>query len=641
VDFFARQEAARRQSRWLLIAYALAVLCVIAGIDVIATLVFAAMADADGERASSLAIVVWSSLLVGGFIVAASTYKTLALRGGGGVVAHDLGGVRVDPGTRDPVRRRLINVVEEMAIAAGVPVPEVYVLERETSINALSAGYGPADAAIAVTAGMLKRLNREQLQAVIAHEFSHILNGDMRLSMRLMGLNFGLLALAMTGRLLLHVTRGGAGRKGKGGALVLIALGVMVVGYLGQIAGRLLQAMISRRREHLADASAVQFTRNPEGLKAALVRAAAQKPSARLNTAEAEEVAHMLFLASGRRLFATHPQPIERLQALEPGYRKERLREEIVALQIAWDSEPRGEVQEKAPATPTVPGGVVGDALGGGVVGALSTAAIVASVAEPADEHVARARELRATLPQRLQELAGAPGPARALVLALLLAEDAEARQSQLALIAAQGGGADLAVAVAQVTELAALLAPAQRLPVVLQLFPALRQLPAAEQRELIELIAKLSAADRRIDVFEFALGKLVACSLGEVLRPQAAPHGRATLEEREAQIATLFAVLAREGAGSTAEAQRAYAVGIGRALGSRWPDYDCPLVWAPALDAALDELRELQPAAKEPLLEGLIATVSHDGQVRPAEADLLRAVSAVLQCPLPPLLPA
>jgi Zn-dependent protease with chaperone function len=636
VDFFARQEAARRQSRWLVFAYVIAVLCVIVGIDVVAAVVFAVAADETGAGSASGTVYVWCTLLVGGLIAGATVYKTLLLRGGGGVVARDLGGVRVDASTRDPQRRRLVNVVEEMAIASGVPAPEVYVLEQETAINAFSAGHAPANAAIAVTAGMLQRLNREQLQGVIAHEFSHILNGDMRLSIRLMGLNFGLLVVALMGRLMLHAGQGSrSGRKGKGGGLVVFALAVMVMGYIGLAAGRVLQAMISRRREHLADASAVQFTRNPEGLKAALLRAAAQKTSTRLHAADADEVAHMLFLASGRRLFATHPPVIERLRELEPGYSEQRMRDEIVALQMAWDSEPAEESPVPLSGANKLPFGA-----GGGVVGVLSAAAIAASVAAPQPEHVEHARALRESLPERLQDLAGVPAEARGFVLALLLAEDGETRERQFALLAAEPGGAALVTAVTAGAELARHVAPEQRLPGVLQLFPALRQLPAEEQRALIVWITKLSAADRRIDVFEFALGRLVACSLEEALRPRA-PHGTQTLEGLTADIATLFAVVARHGVDSEAEARRGYSAGIGKALGDRWPDYSYPVVWAPALGEALDRLRELLPAGKELLLEGLVATIGLDGQVTVAESELLRAVCAVLQCPLPPLLPA
>jgi Zn-dependent protease with chaperone function len=167
----------------------------------------------DGEAVSPGAVVLVCTVLVGGLILVATTYKVLMLRGGGGVVARAMGGTRVDPSTRDPLRRRLVNVVEEMAIASGVPAPEIYVLENETAMNAFSAGHSPSDAAVAVTAGMLRRLNREQLQAVVAHEFSHVLNGDMRLSIRLMGLNFGLLVLMLAGRLMLKA--GGGNRRGK------------------------------------------------------------------------------------------------------------------------------------------------------------------------------------------------------------------------------------------------------------------------------------------------------------------------------------------------------------------------------------------------------------------------------------------
>jgi Zn-dependent protease with chaperone function len=631
VDFFARQESARRQSRWLGVGYAIALLSVVGAIDLVVAWATSSVEDGTGMALQRTGVLVWTTLLVGGFIGCATLYKMLVLRGGGGVVARGLGGVRVDHGTDDPRRRRLVNVVEEMAIASGVPVPEIYVLEQETAINALSAGHSPANAAIAVTAGMLQRLNREQLQAVIAHEFSHILNGDMRLSVRLMGLNFGLLALALAGRFMLRAGQGN--RRGKGGGLVPIALAVMVLGYLGLACGRVLQAMISRRREHLADASAVQFTRNPDGLKAALLRAAAQKTSTRLHSADAEEVAHMLFLASGRRLLATHPPLIERLQALEPGYRAERLREEIVALQLAWDreaaNEPTSEPAAEAPA-----GAAAGS--GGGAV-SLAAAAIAATVGDPAQRHVLKAQLLRRALPTVLQKMAGLPEQARAFVLALLLSEDATVRERQLALLTGIPGAAAAATAL---RDLALALPPEQRLPAVLQVFPALRQLPAAGQRGLVEAIAALSAADRALDVFEFALAKLVGSSLGEALHPSP-PHGRRSVDELAGQIALVFAVLARHGAPDEIEARRAYAAGVGGLLGERWPDYSCPADWAAPLGSALDLLRELQPAAKELLMEGLVRTISHDGVVAVAEGELLRTVAGVLQCPLPPLLPA
>ena len=229
-------------------------------------------------------------MVVLAIICGASLFKTLSLRAGGGAVARSLGGTRIERSTGDLALKRLHNVVEEMAIASGVTMPEVYVLENEDGINAFAAGNSPADAAIAVTRGAATRLKREELQGVVAHEFSHILNGDMRLNLRLLGWTFGLLAVAIVARTVLNnspnVSRGS--RKDGAGALMLAALAVMMLGYIGVFFGRLLQAAVSRNRERLADASSVQFTRNPTGLSGALLKIAGTHSGSRLVTPEAE-----------------------------------------------------------------------------------------------------------------------------------------------------------------------------------------------------------------------------------------------------------------------------------------------------------------------------------------------------------------
>ena len=201
----------------------------------------------------------------------------------------------VDPDTRDIKRKRLLNVVSEMAIASGVPMPEVYVLEQEAAINAFAAGHTPANAAVKVTQGALDRLNRDQLQGVIGHEFSHILNGDMRLNVQLMGWVFGLFVVGLIGRLILDFSP--RDRRNNNNAIVVLGLAVMVLGYVGMFFGRLLQAAVSRQRERLADASGVQFTRNPQGLKEALVKIAAVPEGSALATPQAEQAAHMFFAA--------------------------------------------------------------------------------------------------------------------------------------------------------------------------------------------------------------------------------------------------------------------------------------------------------------------------------------------------------
>src|ERR1044072_4780661 len=281
MNFFKRQDEARRASRRLLVLFGPGAVLVVAPVDLVAFLLMRqGEAHAHGYMppftewlAMHPRMVIGTTLIVLAVLVAPRVYKTMLLGGGGGVVARSLGGVRLSPDTTDPLQRRLLNVVEEMAIASGVPMPEVYLLEQESGINAFAAGHNPSNAAIGVTRGTLTTLNRAELQGVIAHEFSHILNGDMKLSVRLMGLLFALIVIALLGRTVLRgATRMRGDRKGGVLIVVVIALAVLMFGYVGLFFGRLIQAAVSRSREALADASAVQFTRDPQGLRGALLK---------------------------------------------------------------------------------------------------------------------------------------------------------------------------------------------------------------------------------------------------------------------------------------------------------------------------------------------------------------------------------
>ena len=356
MDFYARQEHARRTTRWLLLAFLVSVALVVAAVDAIVVVLLGA-SDPEASPAGPLLL---TTIVVLAIICGASLFKTLSLRAGGGVVARSLGGARVERNTRDPALRRLHNVVEEMAIASGVTMPEVYVLENEDAINAFAAGNSPADAAIAVTRGAATLLSRDELQGVVAHEFSHVLNGDMRLNLRLLGWTFGLLAIAIVARIVLQSSprTGGRDRRDGAGALMLAALAVMVLGYIGVFFGRLLQAAVSRHRERLADASAVQFTRNPGGLSGALLKIAGVSSGSRLVTPEAEEVAHMLFAAGLPRLFATHPSLEERLKALDPAFRPADLPARAAeAARSALRQRQADATQSGAPARPAATGG--------------------------------------------------------------------------------------------------------------------------------------------------------------------------------------------------------------------------------------------------------------------------------------------
>lgn len=322
MNFFEHQDKARNQTRKLVVLFTLAVVAIMVSVNLVLLAVFAysnteAMATQPSVLSreflmSHLDVMLLISLLTGGLIGMASLIRSQKLKAGGSVVARQLGGTPVEPETRDPLKRRLRNVVEEIAIASGVPVPDIYVLEEESGINAFAAGYSTSDAAVAVTRGTLETLNRDELQGVIAHEFSHIHNGDMRLNIRLMGILFGILALTIVGRILMYSGHGGRGRKG-GGGVVFAGLAIMLIGYIGVFFGRWIKASVSRQREYLADASAVQFTRQPQGIGGALKKIAAAQAGSKLE-ADTEEVGHMLF-ASGlaSRMMATHPPIIEQI----------------------------------------------------------------------------------------------------------------------------------------------------------------------------------------------------------------------------------------------------------------------------------------------------------------------------------------
>jgi len=659
VDFYNRQIEARRQTRWLVAAFVLAIIAVVLAVDLVLFTIFG-FSQAARPLEAPVAFIqqrpnvaVFSTLTVLGIICLSSLFKALQLRQGGGVVARSLGGVRVSRDTADLKLRRLHNVVEEMSIASGVPMPEIYVLEHESGINAFAAGHTPANAAIAVTQGALDKLNRDELQGVIAHEFSHVLNGDMRLNMQLMGWLFGLFVVALIGRTLLRYAP--RGRRASGG-LVLAAFAVMVLGYIGLLAGRLLQAAVSRQRERLADASGVQFTRNPEGLKGALVKIAGLGEGSRIVEADAEQAAHMLFAPGVSRWFRTHPTLAERIRVLDPHFDVKRLQNAGVHALSTIPAFTDAELMEaqvanagalRAAAASTTP------ILKQTITGAVPASPPAADEAAPsrqaapvplhlvADQvgtvttvHIQHAGALRVALPDSICAFAESGARARAVVLALLISRDETIRASQLAMLEKALPAADLGI-VQDTLPIAQGLDPMLRLPALQQVFPALRRLPIAERQGLAKLADRLIRSDARIDVFEFCLARLLATLLRDEIEARV-PHGNVSLADAQADIHTVFAVLARFGARDERQARMAYEAGMHLVLPMHRPPYAVIEDWPPKLAEALQRLEKLHPFAKRALIDGLAKTVAHDGQLNVHEAELLRTVCAILHCPLP-----
>jgi len=634
MNFFEQQHRARRRSALLVLLFSLAVLGIVIATNLVVLGAFYLYGtiQLDGLIPFSAwlkqhpRIVLWTSVITVGFIGAASLYRMASLSQGGGAVARLLGGVRVDATSHDPGHRQLLNVVEETAIAAGLPVPEVYVLDREAGINAFAAGFTPSDAAIAVTRGMLETLTRDELQGVIAHEFSHILNGDTRLNMRLLGASFGILVIALTGRMTLRAVAESRGSGSDGRAIMagyVFGLLLLVIGYIGVLASNLVKAAVSRDRERLADAAAVQFTRNPHGLAGALKKIAVSPLRATITSAEGEEVSHMLIAEpSGlfMRLFASHPPLLERIRWLEPRFDPSEL--ERVHLAPMRPSRPP-QVEAPPPALAEIAG--------------LAPHMVVAMVGNPGQPALLTAAALEQGLSPALRDAAHSSHDARYLVLALLLQADRPIREAQLKKISERLPQAPLGY----IENLAAQLAQldrARRLPLFELAFPALRRRPPLELRQLIGMVDDLARVDGITTIFDYALSRLLRQQLTETLSPQSAPgHAVPKLHTLRREAQTLFSLLAQAGHARTHDARTAYDAGMRHLLADALP-YTPPEPWVEQLDHALLKLDRLPPMVKQELITALTVTIMHDRQITLAETELLRVMCALLHCPLPPL---
>ena len=641
MDFFGRQAETRRLSRWMVLLFVLAVCAIVLAIDAVVVVAVSILSSQDGGMLAAQSVrfddyplvITVTTLVVLGTIFISSLVRTASLSVGGGAVAQSLGGTRVTADTSDPLRRRLMNVVEEMAIASGVPVPQVYVLEREAGINAFAAGHNPANAAIAVTRGALVNLNRGELQGVIAHEFAHVLNGDMRLSTRLIGWLFGLTVVAMVARFVLrHAPRGmRGGRKGGGAIAVIVAAAaiVLVLGWIGLFFGRLIQAAVSRKRESLADASAIQFTREREGLRGALVKIGALGVGSRITDADAEEVAHLLFASGMQRAFATHPPLVERIREIDPGFDPKEF--ELMRGRMNEERAEAIDGEERVPGAAAKTSALFDGAI------ALAPAAVAGLVANPATEHVLQAQAILSVLPSGFRHAARDPERAAALFLALALDPTADGRSRQLPFIHHELGG-DFHDAVAELLPQVDALPAPLRMPALLQVFTALRQLPRTERIALLKCLNGLLTREGRISAFAYSMRKLSQVQLQDELDPRRRVAGSLTLAAARDQLQILFSVLALQGSEDETEARRSYEIGMEELLPQQRPPFKREGHWPPRLDLALTRLDALQPAAKEMLVQALVRTISHDLRMTVAESELLRAICAALHCPLPPL---
>lgn len=624
MDFFAQQARVRGSSRRLVILFVLAVIAIVVAIDAVVWFALGQHPAPGEPPASNLNLLLGSSVIVLAGIGLSSLFRIMSLSGGGKSVAESMGATVVPPDTSDPALRRLRNVIEEVAIAAGVPVPDIYLMADEPGINAFAAGYSASDAAVCVTQGCLDNLTRDELQGVIAHEFSHVLNGDMRLNIRLMGLLFGILVLAVVGRRVIWFGGGRSNRRG-GGQVWMIGLALIVVGYIGYFFGRLIQAAVARSRESLADASAVQFTRQADGIAGALKKIAILSEGSQLQAANKQEVAHMLFGEAGsfNALFATHPPLLERIRALEPGFKEADLARMAAGMQREAASPPAS--------APTAASGVPGLSLPPVLTGVLAGGVAAAA---PAFQ---RAAAVQQAMPASLNDAVQQPESALAVMLALALSPAAELQPAQRRIVA-DAFGDDVQRAVQAQASAVAALAPIARLPLVLLAFPALRQLPDGRQQTLVRTLDDLVKVDGRVDINEYCLARLLRIQLSEARAPRSAPvDGVKKLPAARDSVILVCTVVAAAGCSDEAGARRAWLFAMQQAFPGEAIEWvPPPAAWQASFERALDDLDGLSPMAKELVIQALLRAVHADGQISVEEAELLRVICASLHCPLP-----
>lgn len=627
MNFFERQQQVRRVSVRLVLLFALAVVGIVATIDLVVAVLAGGFAGQSAESVIGLVLLTTAAVLA--LIGLSSLFRAISLRsGGGGKVARALGGRPVPADTRDPQLRRLRNVVEEIAIASGTPVPELFVLEGEAGINAFAAGWSPSDAAVAVTRGALERLNRDELQGVIAHEFSHVVNGDMRLNIKLMGLLFGILVLYIVGSILARV------RGGQRNPVPLIGLALIGCGLIGIFVGRIIKAAVSRQREYLADASAVQFTRQTAGLTGALKKIAGLPTGSQLRSARTEDVSHMLF-GSGRRfsnVFATHPPLFKRIHALDPTVSEAELEQ----LRRQWaQSPPVGMAEDEAlglapgtgPAAPAPSGPI-----------AAAPAAVVAAVGAPAEAAQHRAESILGQIPEDVRDRARGQDTVLPLLLGLLLSGERDVRVHQHAVLVRRHGQAVADAAWHEAGRLSRL-DPMLRLPLAELAFPALRGQPRPRQDAIMATVQALIQADGRLSVSEYCLSRLLHEEMYEALHRQPTwGKRRYSLSASRDAGGMLLATLAHAGHAEAAAAERAFQSGAARLFPGQPMTYQPPAQGIVALEAAWPALDGLNPGDKQVLVEAMVEVVGHDGQLTVPEVELLRTICALLHCPLPPL---
>tara|TARA_B110000116_G_scaffold231754_1_gene214817 strand:+ start:5819 stop:7783 length:1965 start_codon:yes stop_codon:yes gene_type:complete len=650
MDFFDRQELARKNSKHLIFYYIVAVIGIVCsfGFAVLgARYLFLVQQSAQTNSLVRQSFFdseffLYSALGVLVLIILSTLFKISTLSEGGAAVAKSLGGKEVDPTTKDPRYRRLINVVEEMSIASGVSVPSIYVMDQEDGINAFAAGHSSSNATIGVTAGCLNKLNRSELQGVIAHEFSHILNGDMRLNIRMMSVLYGILMMFIVGKFMLRSfgrssSRSRSNSKEGGGAafIIVVSLALLLIGLMGSIMAKLIKAAVSRQREFLADASAVQFTRDPSGISGALKKIGGFA-GAKIEHPRGEEVSHMFFGSCYKKklsnLLATHPPIDDRIRAIggaSDGFQTLPEGSELNSDQISMDetqslassfsdssmqrSDPeKGFFQEKD----------------------------LNQIGQIMADQVVVAQRIVSEIDESLISLVHQKSGALAVVYSLLLSEEDLVRGNQLKVIKGTCES-EVSKTFKTVSDQVIDMHSTKKIALLDLAVPALRRLSPEEYGQFCEIINELINIDEQVDLFEFMIQKNIRLHLDTFFgRIQPPNETIKILSKLNHESSVLLSAIA--GFGNEDELNRLQAFKKGAAVLELYgtgklkflPPENCGIG---QMDEALKAFEKCVPTLKKTLLIACGKAAISDGKITSNEAEILRAIGDSMGTPIPP----
>ncbi len=634
MDFFQHQDKARKKTSLLLLYYFLAVILIILSVYSATAFIFLYIGHDEVGRSVELLwndeLFCWVAAATAAIIIIGTFWKIFQLRAGGEVIARMLGGEEVNGLTKDLNERKLLNVVEEMSIASGIPVPKVFVLRGEPSINAFAAGFTINDAVVAATDGAIRKLKRDELQGVIAHEFSHIFNGDMKLNLKLTGFLHGILLISLIGYFIMRAAGRSSSRsssKKGGGQLVIVVFGLALwlIGLIGVFFAKLIKAAISRQREYLADASSVQFTRNPDGIANALKKIGALSYGSRITNESAVVASHMFFAnglpSSFLGLMATHPPLEERIKIIDPSFTGD-FKDVKIRADDSVDDMAVSSVQYEEP----------------GVTAPVTQQQIMASVGSPGAQHMQMAMSLLAMIPAVVREQSATVDGAIATLAATMLSDKVDIKEKQLSLASAKAG-AEFVRLIGQASVSVSNIPGEARMTLIDTLIPVLRGMSRDQYNMMKAVLDAMMQADNEVDLFEYMIKKIVFRNIDRAHIPvRKAIVQYYDINPLIGDCVNLFSCIAYWGTDDITDAKQAFSRGAAVISSKPLAISGLDQCGLGLVDQSLNAIDESSPMVKQKVIEACVACVLHDGKISPEESQLLRAICDALGCPLPPI---